>query len=124
VEELEPTIDRSLYQNRKARPAEIVYEVTTNRNNLPFGIAIADIERSESHFHKVTIETYTVVQGDLEVRLITERRILHPGDTLKIPLGAVHSARTLNETPARITETTIPEYSPDDYYAVKDGRHR
>jgi len=119
MEELEPTIDQSLYQNRKTRAAEIVYEVTTQQSGLPFGVAIADIQQSEAHFHKVTLETYTVVQGDLEVSLDGERDVLHPGDTIKIPLGVVHSARSLDETPARITVTTIPEYSPEDRYLAE-----
>jgi mannose-6-phosphate isomerase-like protein (cupin superfamily) len=119
MKELKPTIDQSRYQNRKARKAEIVYEVTTQQNSLPFGVAIADIQESEAHFHKVTMETYTVVQGDLEVSLDGERQALHPGDVVKIPLGVVHSARSLDETPARITVTTIPEFSPEDYYLAK-----
>ena len=100
-------------------PAEIVYEITTQQNGLPFGVAIADIQESEAHFHRVTMETYTVVQGDLEVSLNSEQHILHPGDVIKIPLGVVHSARSLDETPARITVTTIPEFSQEDYYPAE-----
>jgi mannose-6-phosphate isomerase-like protein (cupin superfamily) len=116
VKELEPKIDSSLCQNIKNNPAEIIYEVTTYKNGLPFGIAIADIQQSEPHYHNVTIETYTVVQGELEVSLNTEPHILHPGDVIKISPGVIHSAKSLNETPARITVTTIPEFSQDDYY--------
>ncbi len=117
---LEPTIDPCLYQNRKDFPAEVVYEITTKKNGLPFGIAVADIQQSQPHFHKHTIETYTLVQGDIEVILGTERRKLHVGEVLQIPPGKIHSARSLGETPARITVTTIPEFSPDDYYPVSD----
>jgi quercetin dioxygenase-like cupin family protein len=118
MKELEPNINPSLYINMKANPAEIVYEITTNKNGLPFGIAIADIQQSEPHYHNVTIETYTVVQGNLEVRLNTESYILHPGDVIKILPGVTHSAKSLGETPARITITTIPEFSQNDYYPV------
>ena len=120
MEELEPTIGEDLYQNKKARAAEIVYEVTTQQSSLPFGIAIADIQQSEAHFHKVTWETYTVVQGNLEVYLDGERHVLHPGDVIKIPLWVVHFAKSLDETPARITVTTIPEFSPEDYYLATE----
>lgn len=113
---LEPNINPALYQNIKVNPAEIVYEITTDKNGLPFGIAIADIQHSEPHYHKVTIETYTVVQGDLEVTLNAEPHILHPGDVIRIPPGIIHFAKSVNETPARITVTTIPEFSQDDYY--------
>jgi len=69
MKELAPTIGQSLSQNRKARAGAIVYEITTQQSGLPFGIAMADIQQSEAHFHNVTLETYTVVQGDLEVSL-------------------------------------------------------
>src|SRR5215217_764036 len=119
MKQLEPTIGRSHYQNKKAGAAETVYEITTQQSGLPFGVAIADIQQSEAHFHRVTVETYTVVQGDLEVSLNGEQHILHPGDVIKIPPGVVHSARTLGETPARITVTTIPEFSQEDYYLAE-----
>jgi quercetin dioxygenase-like cupin family protein len=119
VKELEPTIDQSLYQNRKDFPTVVVYEITTEQNGLPFGVAMADITVVEPHFHKVTVETYTIVQGDLEVSLNSEQHILHPGDVIKISPGIVHSARSLDETPARITVSTIPEFSQADYYLAE-----
>jgi mannose-6-phosphate isomerase-like protein (cupin superfamily) len=119
MHELEPHIDPSLYQNKKEFAAEIVYEVTTQANRLPFGIAFADIKQSVSHFHKRTTETYTVVQGDLEVRLDGEKYTLGPGDVIKISPGAIHSARSLGETPARITVTSIPEWSSEDYHVAE-----
>jgi mannose-6-phosphate isomerase-like protein (cupin superfamily) len=119
MKELEPTINQSLYQTRKARAAEIVYEVTTQQSGLPFGVAIADIQQSDPHFHKVTAETYTVVQGTLEVTFNSEQRILHPGDVIRIPPGVVHSARSMDDTPVRITVTTIPEFSQDDYFIAE-----
>ena len=116
MKELEPYISPSLYQNRKPNSAEIVYEITTQNDGLPFGLAIADIQQSDWHFHKVTTETYTVVQGILEVSLDNESYVLHPGDVIKILPGVLHSARSLSETPARITVTTIPEFSKADYH--------
>lgn len=116
MKDLEPTIDPRLYQNKKTFPAETVYEVTTARDGLPFGIAIADIEQSQPHLHRVTTETYTVVQGSIELALDDERVVLHVGDVAVIRPGVVHSARSIGENhPARITVTTIPEFSVDDY---------
>jgi mannose-6-phosphate isomerase-like protein (cupin superfamily) len=97
MKEIEPRIDQSLYQNRKVNPAEIVYEITTYKNGLPFGIAIADIQQSEPHFHKITMEIYSVVQGNLEVRLSSERHVLHTGDVIKISPGVIHSAKSLGD---------------------------
>jgi mannose-6-phosphate isomerase-like protein (cupin superfamily) len=116
MKELEPNIPPSLYKNIKHYPAEIVYELTTERTGLPFGIAVAHIEQSEWHYHKKTIETYTVVQGELEVRLGSEHHVLHPGDVIRIPAGVLHCARSLRDTPARITVTCIPEFSKTDNF--------
>lgn len=119
--ELEEVIDATLYQNKKVFPTEIVYEVTTRKNKLPFGIAIADILQSIPHYHRVTHETYTVVQGELEVTLGVDKHLLRVGDVITIPPGAVHSARSTGSQPARITVTTIPEWSPEDHHVVSDS---
>ena len=119
MKDLDPTIDQTLYQNRKDFPTAVVYEVTTQENALPFGIAMADIREVEPHFHKVTVEIYIVVQGNLEVSLNSERHILRPGDMIKILPHVIHAARSLDETPARITVTTIPEFSQEDYYPAE-----
>jgi len=124
MQELEPRIDEKLYQNKKVFEAEIVYEVTTQANGLPFGIAIADIRQSVPHFHKHTTETYTVVQGDLEVRLDGEKYRLDPGDVIKISPGVIHSARSLGGAPARITVTCIPEWSQEDHHIAEGGAGR
>jgi mannose-6-phosphate isomerase-like protein (cupin superfamily) len=119
---LQPNIDPRLFQNKKSFAAETVYEVTTARDGLPFGIAIADIEQSRPHVHRLTTETYTVVQGSIELALDDERIALHVGDVAVIRPGVVHSARSIGDgQPARITVTTIPEFSPDDYFPVPDS---
>jgi quercetin dioxygenase-like cupin family protein len=115
MKSLEPKINPGLYKDRVDHPAEIVYEMTTHQHDLPFEIAIADVQQSDPHFHKVTMETYTVVQGDLEVRLDAESHLLHPGDVIRIAPSVIHSAKSLRDTPARITVTTIPAFSMNDY---------
>ena len=122
MKDLEPTIDPRLYQNRKAFEAETVYEVTTAQDGLPFGIAIADIKQSQPHVHRVTTETYTVVQGSIELALDDERIALHVGEVAVIHPGVVHSARSIGDDhAARITVTTIPEFSSDDYFPVQSA---
>lgn len=120
MQELDPAIPRDLIRNKKVSPAEIVYELTTQETGLPFGIAIADIEQSDSHFHKKTIETYTVAQGDLEVTLDGEKHLLRPGDVIRIEPEVVHSARSLSDKPARLVVICVPEFSVDDYFLVED----
>ena len=122
MKELAPKIEKSLYQNRREFSAETVYEMTTSTKGLPFSIAIADILQSTPHFHKLTTETYTVVQGMLEVSLDQNKYHLSPGDVIKILPNVIHSARSLGNEPARITVTTVPAFSPDDYYIVTEEK--
>lgn len=119
MKELQPTIDSRLYQNKKSNPAETVYEMTTARDGLPFGIAIADIEQSQAHVHRVTTETYTVVQGSIELTLDGVRTTMGVGDMALIRPGVVHTARSIGDGDgARIIVLTIPEFSEDDYFLV------
>ena len=120
MERIDPPIPSDLILNEKKFPAETVYEVTTQDTGLPFGIAIADIKQSAPHFHRQTIETYTVVQGDLEVSLDKEKQVLHSGDVVRIQPGVVHSARSISEKPARIVVICVPEFSVEDYFLVED----
>ena len=122
MDPLQPEIPGDVYRNRKEFEAETVYEVTVEATGLPFGIAIADILQSVPHLHRVTIETYTVVQGTLELRLDGERRMLQTGDVARIAPGVVHSARSIGARPARITVTTIPEFSAADYIVADHDR--
>ncbi len=122
MRDLKPTIDPKLYKNKKEFPQEIVYEITTKEDNLPFGIAIADIMHSTPHHHKKTVEVYTGVQGDLEVTLDDEPHIIHPGDSIRISPGVVHSAKSLGDEPARITVISIPEWSQDDFFPEDDKK--
>jgi mannose-6-phosphate isomerase-like protein (cupin superfamily) len=120
MKKLDPIIPPALIFNQKNFPAEVLYEITSLATKLPFGIAIADIELSARHFHKKTIETYTVVQGDLEVTLDGKKHLLHPGDAIKIQPGMIHTARSISEKPARIVVVCIPEFSLEDYIPVKN----
>src|SRR5262245_13545324 len=120
MKELAEKIEKSLYQNKKEFSAETVYEIITSANGLSFSIDIADILESTPLFHMLTSEIYTVVQGTLEVSLDLNKYLLSPGDVIKILPNVIHSARSLGDEPARITVTTIPEFSPDDYFVAND----
>ena len=118
METLAPEIPSLLGVHKKDLSREIVYEVKMAGEDLPFSIAIADIQQSQPHYHNHTIETYTVVQGDIEVRLNDERRALRPGEIVLIEPGTVHSARTLGDMPARVVVVCVPEWQPEDYHPV------
>lgn len=108
-------IDPHLYQLRIDLPKETIYEMIGAQDGLGWSLAIADIIQSEPHFHRHTLETYTVVEGDLEVNLEGRFYLLHPGDSMLIPLLSVHSARSLTDQPARILVSCIPGWTAEDH---------
>lgn len=110
-------IDPDLYKNKIDLPGEVIYELI---DGLDWSLAIADITNSLPHFHRHTLETYTVVTGVLEVTVDNERYILNAGDVFVIPLYAVHSAKSLTNEPARILVSCLPGWTAEDHNLVNE----
>lgn len=53
------------------------------------------------HFHAKHAETFILQEGRMEFMVEGEKRILGPGDLVYIPPNSYHSARTLDDKPAR-----------------------
>ena len=53
------------------------------------------------HRHRNESETIHIVEGEFELEIEGERRVLGPGDTAHVPRGAVHSGGTLGDRPGR-----------------------
>lgn len=102
-----------------AVPSEVVFEVISGSDDVGCGVAVADIRRSEKHYHKTTLETYTLVSGKLRVHLgdrVEELRT--PGQVLTIPVNTPHWAESLGEGPARIAVFTSPAWTPEDHLRI------
>ena len=100
---------------------EVVHEIITEEDGLGFGLAVADIVRSEAHHHEEgMVETYTLISGSLVVMVDGQDFILKkPGNTLTILPGQRHYARSENgKTPARITVLSTPAWRPENHHLV------
>ncbi len=113
------------YRNRKelppgaAAPKEVVFEVITASDDIGFGVAIADIQQSQRHYHKTTLETYTLVAGELRVYVGEKVDVLRaPGQTLSIPVNTPHCAESIGGGPARLVVFSIPAWTPEDHLLV------
>lgn len=109
-------LDPSIYKNKVENPKETVYEVITVADNLGWGLAIADIEESELHFHNQTKELYIVLEGSVEVTMDSETKVLKEGDSLEILPGLKHKAKSLGSDRARIVAITIPAWTLEDHH--------
>jgi hypothetical protein len=54
-----------------------------------------------AHFHPEQEEHFEILEGEIEVKLGGETSIVRAGDTVDVPVGAVHEMRPLAETRAR-----------------------
>jgi mannose-6-phosphate isomerase-like protein (cupin superfamily) len=118
-------LDPSLYRGKKtlpteSEPKEIVYEASNHVPNLGWGVAYADILESARHMHHHTRETYVHLEGPpLVVELGDEKRLLEAGDSLDIPIGVPHKARSQGPGPARVVVTTCPAWSAEDHTVLE-----
>ncbi len=107
------------YQDRVEVPGEVIYKIVTSEEKLGFSVAMALITKSEPHSHNECLESYVLLSGRLTVHLDSERTILdESGCVLHIPKGTVHSAESLDDTPARVLVISIPAWTKEDHHTV------
>lgn len=93
-----------------------------DRSNAPVAnqsLAEATIEAgsaTERHYHRASEEFYYVLEGEGEMEVDGERRIVRPGDAVLIPPGAWHQLRATGDGPVRILCCCAPPYSHEDTY--------
>ncbi len=118
-------LDPSLYRTKQTfpsqdNPRQIVYEATSHLPHLGWGVAYADIRESVTHVHRHTREMYVHLEGPpLVVELGGEVRLLEVGDSLDIPVGVAHKARSRGAGPARIVVTSCPAWTAEDHHLLE-----
>lgn len=61
-----------------------------------------------AHRHRRGTEAFTVLDGELRVRLGRDRRVLGPGETVTVPPGITHAFANPADRPARIRVVETP----------------
>jgi mannose-6-phosphate isomerase-like protein (cupin superfamily) len=61
-----------------------------------------------AHRHRFESETFTVLDGELRVRVGRERRLLGPGELVTVPPGVVHAFANPTDHPVRIRTCETP----------------
>ena len=77
-----------------------------------------------AHRHRRGTETFTVLDGELRVRLGWDRRVLGPGETVTVPPGTTHAFANPTDRPARIrmVETPAGPLEPQFHALAAAGR--
>lgn len=110
-----PEIPNNLYKFKIELSGETIYELVDTESGIGWSAAIADVVESRPHKHLFTKETYTMLDGVLEVVIDDKKYILHPGEVISIPINAVHWAKSLTNQPARILVSCIPGWTQEDH---------
>ena len=92
---------------------EIICEISPGKEE---SVAIAVIDKSLPHFHKVTTETYEVIKGKLDLYCDGIKHTLNVGDKFVVNPGSIHYAEG-KET--WIKCFSKPGWSPKDHFLAK-----
>ncbi|HUF52471.1 MAG TPA: cupin domain-containing protein [Dehalococcoidia bacterium] len=96
------------------------YEVLSHTALPECSIRIIRMRVSEHvalHFHRHSAQVYTVLEGEVEVRLGEQEVKLRPYETVRIETGEVHSLRTPSGE-ALVMSLAIPPLSLDDQHVA------
>jgi len=96
-------------------PTEIICEVDSADRHLFYSSAIAVIDQSAPHLHRISKEVYEVVEGHLLLFVDSEEIALGGGSTFTVLPGQVHWARG-NSTKVRIF--SAPGWTAEDHVPV------
>lgn len=99
--------------NNEKKPTEIVCEAEPAAKHPGHSVAIAVIDSSSPHSHKVLTETYTVIRGELKLHIDTEVFELKRNESHAIEPGHVHWAEG-DET--WIECLSMPGWTKEDHY--------
>jgi oxalate decarboxylase/phosphoglucose isomerase-like protein (cupin superfamily) len=123
LKEKYPTATIVKNANESVTVTEIVAEIALSQTQVGESRAIAVIDSSAVHYHKVTTETYKVLKGTLSMlkyskeKGVYEEVVLNVGDTLVINPGELHV--NLGDE-AWVEVVSNPAWSFDDYYSLDD----
>ncbi len=107
---------KTVVMNPVKKPTELLCEVEPTQNHPNFSVAIAVIDKSTPHTHRITEETYTVIRGELILHANDETITLKRDESYTIEPGVVHWAEG-DET--WVECLSKPGWTKEDHILVK-----
>lgn len=95
-------------------PGEIICETKPGKEK---GEAVAVIDYTRLHYHKVLTEVYEVMKGELEMTINGKKKIVKEGESITLKPGTRHSAKG-DETWIKVY--SAPGWTPEDHILVKE----
>lgn len=81
-----------IIKNDEENPTEILCEIEPTGSHPDYSLAVAVIDKSIPHTHKVSTEVYRVVKGKLKLNVNNEIIELSEGEEYAIKPGQIHWA--------------------------------
>lgn len=100
-------------------PTEIICEIDPTDDHPQKSTAIAVIESSAPHFHRISTETYKVLKGNLKLIDGNETFRLKEGESHTVHRGSVHSATADS---AWVEVRSVPGWTPQDHHLVFNSK--
>ena len=97
------------------KPKEIICEIEPTKNHSDYSEAIAVIDQSAKHVHKITTEKYEVIQGTLILTINRNDVTLKQGKIFTVLPNEEHSAKG-SSTWVRVT--SHPGWTPKDHIVI------
>ena len=113
---------KNILQLPPENPTEIVCEVEPTTVDHPErSVAVAVIDRSAQHVHRISTETYEIEDGEVTLSTNGKKRIMKKGDSWVIQPGEIHRA---DANGARVKVTSEPVWTPEDHILIPGVRNR
>jgi quercetin dioxygenase-like cupin family protein len=98
------------------------YEVLSHVELPECSIRIIAMETTEAvalHYHERATQIYTVLRGEVEVRVGEQRMLLRPYETTRIVPNTSHNVRPINGA-ARVLSLAFPPLARDDQHVIDE----
>ncbi len=104
---------------------EIIYELigravrsTPDANHSLARIVIPKGKSSEAHFHKVSQETYFILEGEGQMSVDGEEFTLKSDQACHIEPGEIHQIKNKGESDLIFLAVCVPPWLPEDSFEV------
>lgn len=93
----------------------VVYDICYSRDKK-WSVAILDVLSAPGHVHKIGVEHFIVLEGNLDISLGDEQYLLGPGKHIHIPIGTKHILKSASGEFVRLLCVNFPAFDPNDMY--------
>jgi quercetin dioxygenase-like cupin family protein len=109
---------KNIILNPPDSPTEIICEIEPGSLNPYKSVAIAVIDTTIKHFHRLSTEEYEVIKGELVVTKEGKTYFMGPGEKITLNPEEYHMAKG-KETWVKVTSE--PAWTSEDQIPVEEG---